>query len=227
MAKKKCYAVKVGKQTGIFYSWPECEAAVKGYPGAQYKGFTSEDDAKAYLGGGNDKEQNTEPESKMDETIENSTKMNFERDRAALAYVDGSYNDELGMYGSGIVLIIDGNETEISKSGNDDAMLAMWNVAGEVVASMIAIEEAIKLGCKKLTIYYDYNGIAGWAEGCYINGKKTKIWTAYEEGSKRYKEFIVEAKKQIELNFVKVKAHSGDKYNNKADKLAKYACGIS
>lgn len=55
MAKKKYYAVKVGKRTGIFYSWPECEEAVKGYPGAQYKGFTSEDDAKAYLGGGNDK----------------------------------------------------------------------------------------------------------------------------------------------------------------------------
>ena len=56
MAKKKYYAVKVGKKTGIFYSWPECEEAVKGYPGAQYKGFVSEDEAEAYLGGGNDKE---------------------------------------------------------------------------------------------------------------------------------------------------------------------------
>lgn len=214
MAKKKYYAVKVGKRTGIFYSWPECEEAVKGYPGAQYKGFVSEDEAEAYLKGDECgiKEEYSEPIIKKGE---------------AIAYVDGSYNKDMQIYGSGVVLLLGDSEKHISKSGDDKAMLSMWNVAGEVVASMLAIEEAIKLGCHKLTIYYDYNGIAGWAEGCYLNGKKTKIWTAHEEGSKRYKEFIVEAKRQIELNFVKVKAHSGNKYNDMADKLAKAACGIS
>lgn len=31
MAKKKVYAVRKGKKTGLFYSWIECEAAVSGY----------------------------------------------------------------------------------------------------------------------------------------------------------------------------------------------------
>lgn len=35
MAKKKVYAVRKGKKTGLFYSWNECEAAVSGYPGGR------------------------------------------------------------------------------------------------------------------------------------------------------------------------------------------------
>ena len=43
MAKKKVYAVKKGKQTGLFYSWNECKESVSGYPGAEYKGFETEE----------------------------------------------------------------------------------------------------------------------------------------------------------------------------------------
>ena len=39
MARKKIYAVKKGKTTGIFISWDECRDAVAGYPGAEYKVF--------------------------------------------------------------------------------------------------------------------------------------------------------------------------------------------
>ena len=37
MAKKKVYAVRKGKATGIFYTWDECKAAVDGFSGAVYK----------------------------------------------------------------------------------------------------------------------------------------------------------------------------------------------
>ncbi|WP_302489584.1 RNase H1/viroplasmin domain-containing protein [uncultured Mitsuokella sp.] len=39
MAKKKYYAVAKGNKVGIFQSWAECAAAVKGYSGARYRGF--------------------------------------------------------------------------------------------------------------------------------------------------------------------------------------------
>ena len=42
MAKKKVYAVKKGKQTGLFYSWDACKESVIGYPGAEYQGFETE-----------------------------------------------------------------------------------------------------------------------------------------------------------------------------------------
>ena len=49
MAKKKIYAVKKGRVTGIFTSWDECRDAVEEYPGAEYKSFFTEEDANAYL----------------------------------------------------------------------------------------------------------------------------------------------------------------------------------
>lgn len=203
MAKKKCYAVRIGKQTGLFYSWPECEAAVKGYPGAQYKGFTSEEDAKMFLNGKDncEKIQFIEPELKKNE---------------AIAYVDGSYNDELEKYGSGVLFISKDGEIEISKEGCSVNMVEMQNVGGEIIASMLAIDYAIEHGYEKLYIVHDYTGIAGWANG----------WKTNEKGSEEYKKFIEDRKNKIELEFFKIKAHSGNKKNNRADTLAKEACGI-
>ncbi len=45
----KIYAVKVGRKTGLFHSWEECEKQVKEYKGAIYKSFSSEEEAKSYL----------------------------------------------------------------------------------------------------------------------------------------------------------------------------------
>lgn len=46
----KYYAIKQGNKPGIYTSWAECEAQVKGYKGAQYKSFNNEEDAKEFLG---------------------------------------------------------------------------------------------------------------------------------------------------------------------------------
>ena len=39
MAKKKFYAVRQGRKTGMFLTWDECKKQVMGYPGAIYKSF--------------------------------------------------------------------------------------------------------------------------------------------------------------------------------------------
>lgn len=49
MAKKKFYAVKVGKIPGIYGTWSETEEQVKGFPGAVYKSFSTEEDAIRYI----------------------------------------------------------------------------------------------------------------------------------------------------------------------------------
>lgn len=46
----KVYAVKVGVTPGIYQTWDECQANVKGYPNAQYKSFTDMTEATKYLG---------------------------------------------------------------------------------------------------------------------------------------------------------------------------------
>ena len=47
MAKKqKFYVVWKGKRTGIFESWDDCNAQIKGFKGAQYKSFSTFKEAK-------------------------------------------------------------------------------------------------------------------------------------------------------------------------------------
>jgi ribonuclease HI len=51
-AKKKYYAVAVGKTRGIFTQWfgpSGAEKQVRGYPGAVYKGFPNLQEAEAFL----------------------------------------------------------------------------------------------------------------------------------------------------------------------------------
>ena len=48
MQKKKYYAVRNGRQIGIFNTWAEWEKVVKGYSGAEYKSFYKLEYLKSY-----------------------------------------------------------------------------------------------------------------------------------------------------------------------------------
>lgn len=47
----KFYAVRKGRKPGIYSTWSECEAQVKGFPQAEYKSFRQRADAESYLQG--------------------------------------------------------------------------------------------------------------------------------------------------------------------------------
>ncbi|KAH8073290.1 PIF1-like helicase [Aureococcus anophagefferens] len=46
MGKRKRYVVTRGRQTGIFDTWEDCERQVKGFSGAQYKSYATQEDAE-------------------------------------------------------------------------------------------------------------------------------------------------------------------------------------
>ncbi|MCU4156418.1 ribonuclease H family protein [Carboxylicivirga sp. A043] len=52
MAKNKYYVVWVGAKPGIYKSWPECQAQIKGFPAAKYKGFATLEEAQAAYSNG-------------------------------------------------------------------------------------------------------------------------------------------------------------------------------
>lgn len=45
--RKECYVVWKGRQPGVYGTWAECQAQVSGYPGAQFRGFDTREQAEA------------------------------------------------------------------------------------------------------------------------------------------------------------------------------------
>ena len=199
---KKYYAVRAGRKTGVFESWDECKSAVSGFSGAAYKSFTNREDAIDFVNGSakSQKAQNRE-----------------EKQSEAFAYVDGSYDDTTKSYSYGMVIMHGEDELHFFKKFEKDDMSDMRNVAGEIEGSMAAMKYCIENGIKSISIFYDYEGIQKWCNG---------DWKAKKEGTKRYVEFYKDASKLVDVDFIKVKGHSGDKYNDLADELAKKALGL-
>lgn len=136
--------------------------------------------------------------------------------KQADAWVDGSYNARNGLAGYGVYLRIGDEDYEIygsvTKCGDSSR-----NILGEVSAAIVAIKRAIFERCSKIVIHYDYAGIEKWATG---------EWTCRKQISKDYVKELNNLEKFINISFQKVKAHSGDGNNNRADRLAKLGCGI-
>lgn len=204
----KFYAVRKGRKTGIFDNWDKCKIQVNGYQGAEFSSFKTLKEAEAYLN------------VYINESIEGIKKEESSCANDIIAYVDGSYDDINNEYSCGVVLFINGEKKVLSRKDNDPELVSMRNVAGEIMGSMIAIKYAIdnrKNNNERLVIYHDYEGISKWCTG---------EWKTNKIGTKNYKEFYIKASRLIEIKFIKVKAHTGDKYNEEADKLAKRALGI-
>jgi len=198
---KKYYAVRSGRQTGIFSTWDECKRLVTGYPGAAYKGFATLEEAQAFLNGGQPAQQT--PAAAPAET--------------AVAYVDGSYLHDTREFACGAVVFWQGEELHFSEKFRDPDLCDMRNVAGEIKGSETVIRWCIEQNIPAVEIHHDYEGIAKWCNG---------DWKANKPGTQAYAAFCRAAMQKLHITFVKVKGHSGDTYNDLADALAKKALGI-
>lgn len=193
----KFYAVRNGLKTGIFHTWEECRASVSGYSGAEYKSFPTLEQAREYLG--------------------NPSDGKIQKDNYVPIYVDGSFNSTTGEFSYGMVVILEKEMLTFCGKYDDKELAAMHNVAGEIKGAEAAMRYAMEHEIPKIAIYHDYEGIAKWCLG---------LWKTNKEGTKAYKAFYQEASKKITIKFVKVAGHSGDTYNEMADRLAREALGL-
>lgn len=190
----KYYAVRIGRNPGIYHTWDECKRETMGFKGASFKKFSTREDAEAFI---NEIEEDKKESAEKDELV---------------VYVDGSYRNSDKSHSYGVYMFNDEEEYTYSKRFFKDS--DMRNVSGEIKGAMRAMEEAAKLGKKKIYLHYDYEGIRSWALG---------FWKTNKEGTIYYKNFYDSIKNKLEVKFIKVEAHTGVKYNELVDKLAKEA----
>lgn len=195
----KYYVVKKGYKTGIFNNWEQCKANIYGFSDAEYKSFSNQNDAYDYLNNKN-------------EYINNEINNNSD---TATAYCNGSFDNNTQKFSYGAIIIHNNQTVKFSQAF--DAFDTGRNITGEIFGAMKAMQYCLENNIKSLDLYYDYAGIEAWATG---------TWKANKEITKRYVKFYEALKDKLDVNFIKVQAHTDVELNEKVDRLAKVALGL-
>lgn len=194
---KKFYAVKCGRLPGIYKTWEECKKQVDGFSSPVFKGFATEEEALSFMG------------------IKTEEKAS---DIEAIAYCDGSFDIKTSRFSYGVIIFWKDEKFEFSESFFDEELSLMRNVAGEIKGAEKVFLFCVENNIKSIELFYDYEGIEKWCSG---------EWKRNKKGTVEYNEYYNKIKDKIKVKFTKVKGHSGNKFNDEADALAKSALGIN
>lgn len=198
----KYYAVRVGEKPGIYRSWEACQKAVGKGHGACYKSFLTLREAEGFMHG---------RDTAKEDALAGLTAS------CPVAFTDGSFSPDLPVYGYGaLILWLDDDgmqETELSGCGMEKAYLDSRNIAGETLAVLKTLAWAVERGYREISIHYDYEGLEKCADGTWKPKKAVLV------------DYVRELREQflhrIRIRFHKVKGHSNNPYNDRADALAK------
>jgi ribonuclease HI len=128
-------------------------------------------------------------------------------------YVDGSFIN--GATGYGAVVLKNGKVVdELSGAVDASEVNETRQVAGELVAVKEALSWCREHSVDEVSIYYDYLGIEKWA---------TRQWKTNQPLTKEYARFVGEC--PIKIHWHKVDSHTGNRWNDRADALAKRGAG--
>jgi ribonuclease H-related protein len=124
-------------------------------------------------------------------------------------YVDGSYLN--GATGYGVVILKDG--AVVAECCGPVAAAAVGGTR-QVAGELRAVEEGLtwcrQHGVSEVEVFYDYYGVEKWATGA---------WKANQPMTQAYGRTVRES--GIRIRWRKVAAHSGNRWNDRADALAK------
>lgn len=197
----KFYAVKKGRNPGVYSSWDDCKVQVDGYSGAIYKSFKTEEEAIAFVG--------SDAPATQKHTSTTHT--------GVTVYTDGSYDIKTNRYSWAYVIIKDNQLVfEDAGVGTHPDAASMRNVAGELAAAMRGIKTASELyHGESIELLHDYIGVASWVD---------RSWKAKNEMTKAYVDYMDRYKGN--LSFQHVRGHSGCYWNEYVDRKARDALGI-
>ncbi|WP_315900071.1 ribonuclease H family protein [Ferrimonas balearica] len=221
MAKKKFYVVWTGRQTGIFPDWPSTEAAVSGFPGAKYKGFATEAEARAAFA------------QDYQQAIKNTprpAKAAAARSAALpssdwVIYADGACDPNPGQAGTGLALYRDGTLSELwyglytPQGTNNTAELNGLNQALMLAQQGVDQGRSVTVLCDS---QYAINCVSQWAAGWARQG-----WTRKGDPIKNLA--LIQAGYALwqpladKITLAHVKGHAGIEGNELADRMSVHA----
>jgi ribonuclease HI len=225
MAKKKYYAVAVGRNPGIYTRWfgeGGAHVQIDAFKGARYRGFATIEEARAFI---------REPPSEYTKRpakrkkIDSRTKGDFflqpsasSMDRIVI-YTDGSSLGNPGPGGYGVVIPSLEDGLELSRG-----FRLTTNNRMELLACIVGLEQfeepsAISLHSDSR---YVVNGITkGWAAKWQRNGWKKS--TGKKALNVDLWKRLLALCERHDVNFVWVKGHAGNPGNERCDRLATQA----
>ena len=209
---KKFYAVKRGRKTGLFTVWAECAAQVKGFQGAVYKGFMTEDEARAWLGGADARTE--QPRAAAEMAAPSAPDADY------IIHTDGSCLRNPGGAGGWAAVIETAATGAVEeKSGGDPETT---NNRMELTAALMALS-AVPEGAR-VALYTDSQYLKNAFTKFWLPAWKKRGWKKADGEPVLNQDLWMQldaafAARQVQFHWVK--GHAGNPRNERCDVLAR------
>ena len=209
---KKFYAVKRGRKTGLYTVWAECAAQVKGFQGAVYKGFMTENEARAWLGGADARAE--QPRAVAEMAAPSAPDADY------IIHTDGSCLRNPGGAGGWAAVIETAATGAVEeKSGGDPETT---NNRMELTAALMALS-AVPEGAR-VALYTDSQYLKNAFTKFWLPAWKKRGWKKADGEPVLNQDLWVQldaafAARQVQFHWVK--GHAGNPRNERCDVLAR------
>ncbi len=230
----KHYVVWVGRKPGIYESWPEAEAQVRGFPGAQFKSYPDRQTAEVAFEAGPPRPIKTtaKGESKPQHHLNTSKKIPRASERPVqqpleqrfdvAIYSDGACEPNPGQAGCGLAIYRNGTLVDAWSGGfveegtNNYAELTALHKALDLSKNALNEGHSVAIGCDST---YAINAVTIWAKTWKKNGWAKKGGPIKNlDLIKAVHELFLEVEEKVVVEHVQ--SHAGIEGNEIADRMA-------
>ena len=209
---KKFYAVKRGRKTGLYTVWAECAVQVKGFQGAVYKGFMTEEEARAWLGGADARTE--QPRAAAEMAAPSAPDADY------IIHTDGSCLRNPGGAG-GWAAVIETAATGVVEEKSGGAP-ETTNNRMELTAALMALS-AVPEGAR-VALYTDSQYLKNAFTKFWLPAWKKRGWKKADGEPVLNQDLWVQldaafAARQVQFHWVK--GHAGNPRNERCDVLAR------
>lgn len=213
MAKNKAYVVWAGRNPGIYKTWPECQAQIKGFPGARYKGFPTRAEAEEAFD--SPAQTDTNQRDLYDKDSDHPHLKYLEAGDVVI-YSDGGAQGNPGPGGYGVVLLFQEKRKELTGGYRHTTNNRM-----ELMGWIVGLE-SLKRPCN-IKVFSDSRYVGdGFSKGWAENWRRKNWMRTRTEPAKNADlwDRLLKAAEPHTVEFIWVPGHVGIAENERCDELA-------